>query len=138
MGKKNDKDLRKNENEIIDFIDKHGIFNKDIDNHNVKPDKSNISKRKKGTKVLTVDLHGKTKNEARVVLHRVFETGISKGYSKLLIIHGKGNNSDKKYGPVIKKLVYSMLKNEFYNSLIDFRTAAPEYGGEGATIVVLK
>ena len=138
MDKKKGKNQRNVKNEIINFIDRHGIYNKDIDNQRIKLKKTNIPNRKKSIKVLTVDLHGKTKNEARPILHRSFEIGKLKGYSKLLIIHGKGINSEKNFGPALKKLVRSMLKNEFYNSLIDFRTAPPKDGGEGATIVLLR
>ena len=138
MNKKNNKNQNKKENEILQFIEKHGIFNKDISNNNSTRKKTTISNKRKDIHVFTVDLHGKTQDEARPLLHKAFDHAMAKGYSKLLIIHGKGNNSNIHDGPVIKNLVHSMLKNEFYNSLIDFKIASPKDGGGGATIVILR
>jgi DNA-nicking Smr family endonuclease len=86
---------------------------------------------------MTLDLHGKTSDEASRSLRMMMETCRDHGIRELLVIHGRGHHSSSDEGPVLKTLVYSMLNNELKLRVKDFRTALPREGGEGATVLFL-
>ncbi len=126
------------ENEILRFIDKYGIVDKDS-SASKKPRKKRSPFQKIGKKLRRVlDLHGKTIDEAVPLLRNCFLDSQHKGIYSILIIHGIGHNSDKNDGPVLKKTVLDMLENELCNSIQEYRRALPRDGGDGATVVKLK
>lgn len=124
-------------NEILRYLDEHGIVNKDLQKAD-KPRarKKNIQGKSKNQRII-VDLHKKTKVEATLLMRKGFRECQRKSIKNMLIVHGKGFNSDPFQGPVLKKLVYSLLTSEFRSEVADFRTALPKDGGEGATYVRL-
>ncbi len=126
------------DNEILRFIDKYGIEDKDS-SAPPKKRKKRSPYQKVGKKLRRVlDLHGKTQDEAIFLLRSCFQECQRKGVDSILIIHGIGHNSDKNEGPVLKKTVLDMLQNELCNAIMEYRTALPRDGGDGATVVRLK
>jgi len=75
-----------------------------------------------------LDLHTFLPQEVPDLLDDYLEACAAKGFSSVRIIHGKGQG-------VLKKRVHKHLKN---HSLVrSFKTAPPEAGGWGATLVDL-
>ncbi len=131
-------DRNAHHNEILSYIDKYGIYDKD----STKPKKvcrkkPHYEKVKKGLRKV-VDLHGMIQDEAVFALRKSFLECKRKGIDSILIIHGVGYNSNPVEGPILKKTVHAMLEHEFCNDIKEFRTALPKDGGEGATIVTLE
>ncbi len=124
-----------NDNEILKYIKEHGIENKDI---HCPRKKKTVSKKNTRDKRKVVDLHGKTGDQAALILNNTFRSCKKTGFNSILIIHGKGYSSDPEDGPVLKRLVYTMLKGELRNYVRDFSFALPRDGGDGATLVILK
>ena len=126
------------DNEILSFIDKYGVHDKD--STGVKKPKRKKKLFKKVGKRLrkVVDLHGMTQDEAVVTLRNSFLECKRRGIDSILIIHGVGNNSDPAEGPILKKTVRAMLKHELSADIRDFCKALPKDGGDGATVVWLK
>ncbi|HEX2956861.1 MAG TPA: Smr/MutS family protein [Chitinispirillaceae bacterium] len=124
-----------NRQAIFSYIEKNGIYNKDIDVSN----KSSTSRkicRKHSVRVI-LDLHGmKCEDAARKVKSFVTQSR-ERGIREILIIHGKGNHSIGQGQPVLKKLVRDMLEAELHHTIRDYRSALPKEGGDGATLVYL-
>ena len=125
-------------NEILQYLDTHGV-----------KDKDSLVKRKKSRKRSpyqrigrklrrTVDLHGRTQHEAVLVLRKAFLECKRKRVDSILIIHGIGYNSNPDEGPILKKTVHAMLDHEQCTHIKEYKTALPKDGGEGATIVRLQ
>lgn len=130
------------ENEILKYIDKHGIEHKDQLSISSKP-KNKSSKRvtifkTKGSYKKVVDLHGRTQEQAIPILRSAFETCKKDGIKNILIIHGIGYNSDPNEGPVLKHMVRQMLEYELALYVLDYKRAVPKDGGDGATLVRLR
>jgi DNA-nicking Smr family endonuclease len=127
-----------NENEILSYIEKHGIEHKDLAPRK-KQHKKKTSFEKKGKRIRKLlDLHGRKHDEVGPILREAFHECRRKGVDTILIIHGKGYRSDPVEGPVVKKLVLTMLEHELCNYVRDYRTTLPKDGGEGATLVKLR
>ena len=122
---------------ILNYLDIHGVdTSKDISLNN---SQKNYSPRKrKKTNYFEIDLHGKTSVEAAQILKNTIAQCKVKGIKDLLIIHGKGLNSDIETGPVLKRLVEIMVENELKNLISTHYPAPLNKGGNGATIVKLK
>jgi DNA-nicking Smr family endonuclease len=125
-------------NEILRYIKKHGIQNKDINKQVKRPKRKAVQKKKAEKNRRVVDLHGRTCDEAAVIMHSAFESCKRSGITSLLIIHGKGYSSDPEEGPVLKKLVHTMLNNQLRSYVRDYGFALPKDGGDGATLVTIK
>jgi DNA-nicking Smr family endonuclease len=123
--------------DILAYLQEHGVSDKDLSAPSRKKAKSDIRKGKGGILRMTLDLHGKTSDEASRSLRMMMETCRDHGIRELLVIHGRGHHSSSDEGPVLKTLVYSMLNNELKLRVKDFRTALPREGGEGATVLFL-
>ncbi|MBV1912448.1 MAG: Smr/MutS family protein [Cycloclasticus sp.] len=82
-----------------------------------------------------VDLHGLTKQEAHELLLEFLVEQVSLRHRCILIVHGKGTGSLNNR-PVLKNLVYNLLKNE--PSVLAFASAQQRDGGTGAVYVLLK
>ena len=124
------------ENEILSYIEKHGIEHKDVTPQK-KKHKKKTHFEKKGKRIRRVlDLHGRRRDEVAPIIREVFHECKSRGVDTILIIHGVGYGSNKVEGPIVKKLVRAMLENELSNYIKDYRTAIP--GGSYYCKIVLR
>jgi DNA-nicking Smr family endonuclease len=81
-----------------------------------------------------LDIHGMTRSEAWKALELFFNDSKSKGFDKILVIHGKGNHSNGQ--AVLKRTVMDFIEHcPFAGESGRGKAAA---GGEGATWVLLK
>lgn len=130
------RNYEKNKQQILNYLDQYGIFDKDFKRGSGK------KKQVKSTKIKQIkrqrrrlDLHGLKEDEAASqIRHTVYQCK-ENGVPELLIIHGKGWGSDPNKGPVLKTLVHAMLDNELNSVIKDWIPALPKDGGEGATVV---
>lgn len=82
----------------------------------------------------SLDLHGKTSEEARMEVRSFLKDSLKRGYRKVLIIHGKGHHSENQ--GVLRKVVYSELDSSPYAGE---RGVPPKReGGAGAVWVILR
>jgi DNA-nicking Smr family endonuclease len=85
-----------------------------------------------------VDLHGKTREEAREAVARFLTASRRAGLRCVLIVHGRGNHS-KDQIPVLKQSVRSWLeRGQISRVVLAFTTARPHDGGAGAMYVLLR
>ena len=110
-------------------------------------DKDNLQTKTNVKKTRSLDLHGKTLNEA----NQIVETFIKKSYEdkiqKLIIVTGKGLHSNNEKDPYISKtfgiLKYSIpefLKNnqDLMKIILNISQASTKDGGSGAFYIFLK
>jgi DNA-nicking Smr family endonuclease len=131
--------MTRNSEEILSYVNKYGIVNKDAQKHGSK--KIANTKKKASHKRHPrerLDLHGFNSTEASILLRNVVHRCRDEGIKELLVIHGIGYHSSLSGGPVLKQLVKQMLENELNLNIRDFRTALPKDGGDGATLVYLR
>ncbi|WP_130537405.1 Smr/MutS family protein [Thiomicrorhabdus indica] len=83
----------------------------------------------------SLDLHGKTSEEAEIAIENFISQAISCGMKYVRIIHGKGYNSDNDF-PVLKNLCYQKLKT--LKNIVGFCSAPEKDGGVGAVNIQLK
>jgi DNA-nicking Smr family endonuclease len=83
-----------------------------------------------------LDLHGQTRAEALTELPRFLRNARKKGQAAVLIITGKGNNSDS--GPVLQQAVAAWLRDAGRELVVEFAPAPREMGGSGAFVVFLR
>ncbi len=81
-----------------------------------------------------LDLHGHRQHEAIVELESFVKYAIKSHSRMLLIIHGKGFNSQSE--AVLRPLVQHWLSEQ--NSILGYCPAQPRDGGSGASYVYLK
>lgn len=82
-----------------------------------------------------LDLHGFTRDEARLELVTFLNDSNQRGFRCVRVIHGKGLSS--KHGePVLKARIGSWLSQR--EDVLAFCQAKPEDGGSGAVLVLLK
>ena len=85
-----------------------------------------------------LDLHGMTAAEARQAVERFILNSVNKGLRCILIIHGRGLNSQDQI-PILKERMRSWLKRGRLKQLVlAFATAQPCDGGAGALYVLLR
>lgn len=96
-----------------------------------------IKKLKRGAFAIDekIDLHGLNKQEAQLLLYEFLTEQASQHRRCLLIVHGKGMGSLNSR-PVLKNLVFKLLKNE--PSVLAFTSAQARDGGTGAVYVLLR
>jgi DNA-nicking Smr family endonuclease len=82
----------------------------------------------------TLDIHGLTGDSAWISLDQFFNDARKKGFEKLRIIHGKGNNSQGE--AVLKDTVRKLIEKCPFAGESGYEKA--KYGGTGATWVLLK
>ena len=122
-------------------------WNEFLSNDQKLPDKDNFQTETKVNKTRSLDLHGKTLDEA----NRVIENFIRKSYQekvhKLIIVTGKGLHSKNEMDPYVSKdlgiLKYSIpdfLKNnsELMKMISSISDASIKDGGTGAFYIFLK
>lgn len=81
-----------------------------------------------------IDLHGYNGEEAAIELNRFLKRAKRRKLDKVLIIHGKGNNSPN--GPVLPKIVRKVLEESSDTGQFGF--ADYKSGGKGATWVIIR
>jgi len=85
-----------------------------------------------------LDLHGKTREEARDAVGRFLVDSRRAGRRCVLIVHGRGNHSEDQI-PVLKQAVRSWLeRGQISRLVLAFTTARPHDGGAGAMYVLLR
>jgi len=82
-----------------------------------------------------LDLHGLTREQARLELVAFLNSSAQRGLRCVQVIHGKGLSS-KDREPVLKTRVGSWLAQR--DDVLAFCQARPEEGGSGAVLVLLK
>ncbi|NCN42958.1 MAG: hypothetical protein GW843_03920 [Thiomicrospira sp.] len=82
-----------------------------------------------------LDLHGLTETVADQQLQHFIHEAVAENARYLVIIHGKGYNSDI-HKPVLKNLVNQRLRS--FPQVLGFCSAQPKDGGSGAVYVFLQ
>ncbi len=85
-----------------------------------------------------VDLHGMTRDQARVAVENFVVESRRNGKRCILIVHGRGLHSENQI-PVIKGELRGWLqRGRVGKSVLAFATARPQDGGTGAIYVLLR
>ena len=84
-----------------------------------------------------IDLHGMTVSVAREAVHAFLHDAVQRGYSAVLIVHGRGLSSAAE--PVLKSGVVRWLTTGTWRKwVMAYTSARPCDGGAGATYVLLR
>jgi DNA-nicking Smr family endonuclease len=111
------------------------------------PDKDNLKKKLERGRVISIDLHGYTLEEANQTVENFINKSFENNISKLIIVTGKGLHSDNTSDPYVSKnlsiLKYSVpefIKNnqELMMKIYDIKDADIKDGGDGAFYIFLK
>ena len=111
------------------------------------PDKDNFQLKIKSKKTRSLDLHGKTLDEANQIIENFIRKSYEDKVHKLIIVTGKGLHSSNEKDPYVSKdlgiLKYSVpefLKNnsELMKIISEIRDASINDGGSGAFYIFLK
>ena len=117
------------------WLRRHGIHDKDADAEQAGPGGAEKRRRLHAQKPdAVIDIHGLTRDQAWEALERFFNEARTRGFEKLLIIHGKGNHSAGE--AVLKRSV-----REFIERCPWAGESGPEKaarGGNGATWVLAR
>ncbi len=121
-----DKDL------FLQYIEKGFITDKD---KKQTPSHSKTVQQTKGRYDKIVDLHGLKQVDAKNIL--IFEIAFGKksGMKKILIIHGRGNNSKQDNKAVLKTMTLCYLSEMVGKMIQGYNPAPSSDGGDGATVV---
>ena len=101
----------------------------------------------KKTKILHIDLHGFTLENANKTIKKFIENGYENGVSKIIVVTGKGLHSTVEKDPYVSKdlsiLKYSVPEfihsnNELMSKIVEIQDASIEDGGSGAFYILLK
>jgi DNA-nicking Smr family endonuclease len=125
--------------DILRYLDTHGVVDKDAV-FGRKKKKRGTGGRKRGARARreVLDLHGDRADTAEMRLREAVHRCHRRGMKELLIIHGQGLHSDPSEGPVLKRLVRTMLEHELAPFVTDIIPARPREGGGGAVVVRLR
>ena len=111
------------------------------------PNKDNFKTLIKANKTRSLDLHGKSLDEANKIIETFIRKSYEENVQKLIIVTGKGLHSDNEKNPYVSKdlgiLKYSVpefLKNnaELMKIISDIKNARINDGGSGAFYIFLK
>ena len=111
------------------------------------PNKDTNPTDKRVPKVITIDLHGYTLDEANKKINDLINKSYEERVSKLIIVTGKGLHSQNDKDPYVSKklgiLKYSVpefIKNnvELMKKILEIKNADIENGGSGAFYIYLK
>ena len=111
------------------------------------PDKDNIQNKTIIKRTRSLDLHGKTLDEANSIIENFIKKSYENKVQKLIIVTGKGLHSDNKNDPYVSKdlgiLKYSIPEfvrnNEDLMKIIsNISEASVKDGGTGAFYIFLK
>jgi len=84
-----------------------------------------------------LDLHGKSREEAIMMVQNFVMNCHANQFRTALIITGKGHHSGNK-GPVLKREVQFWLERNGNQYISDFHTAPARFGGSGAILINIK
>ena len=111
------------------------------------PNKDNFQSEIKSKKTRSLDLHGKTLDEANQIIENFIRKSYEDKVHKLIIVTGKGLHSSNEKNPYVSKdlgiLKYSVpefLKNnsELMKIISEIKDASINDGGSGAFYIFLK
>ena len=111
------------------------------------PDKDFKLDNLKKIKILHIDLHGFTLENANKTIKKFIENGYENGVSKIIVVTGKGLHSTVEKDPYVSKdlsiLKYSVPEfihsnNELMSKIVEIQDASIEDGGSGAFYILLK
>ena len=111
------------------------------------PDKDNIQNKKIIKKTRSLDLHGKTLDEANSIIENFIKKSYEEKVQKLIIITGKGLHSNNEKDPYVSKdlgiLKYSIpefVRNNknLMQIISNISEASVKDGGSGAFYIFLK
>ena len=123
------------------------IWNEFLSNDEKLPDKDNIQNKTNIKKIRSLDLHGKTLDEANSIIENFIKKSYKDKVQKLIIVTGKGLHSNNEKDPYVSKdlgiLKYSIPEfvrnNENLMQIIsNIREASVKDGGTGAFYIFLK
>ena len=123
------------------------IWEEFLSNDQKLPDKDNFQSKIKSKKTRSLDLHGKTLDEANQIIENFIRKSYENKVHKLIIVTGKGLHSSNEKDPYVSKdlgiLKYSIpnfLKNnaELMELISNISDASIEDGGSGAFYIFLK
>ena len=118
-----------------------------LSNNQKLPDKDNFQSEIKSKKTRSLDLHGKTLDEANQIIENFIRKSYEDKVHKLIIVTGKGLHSSNEKDPYVSKdlgiLKYSIpnfLKNnaDLMELISNISEASIEDGGSGAFYIFLK
>lgn len=133
-------DLSHGENEILEHVNRFGVYNKDgsASKRSEKKSDRSVYKNKRAMEK-RIDLHGMTVDEAEHYLRRVIDDAKAVGITQLLIVHGRGMHSIGNGGvDVLRQRVRQLLSREYSHLVESYKYASGAEGGDGATRVFLK
>jgi DNA-nicking Smr family endonuclease len=111
------------------------------------PNKDNSKKKLERGKVISIDLHGYTLDEANHTVEKLIIKSFENNISKLIIVTGKGLHSDNISDPYVSKnlsiLKYSVPEfiksnQELMTRIYEIKEADIKDGGDGAFYIFLK
>ena len=123
------------------------IWNEFLSNDEKLPDKDNIQNKTNIKKIRSLDLHGKTLDDANSIIENFIKKSYEDKVQKLIIVTGKGLHSNNEKDPYVSKdlgiLKYSIPEfvrnNENLMQIIsNIREASVKDGGTGAFYIFLK
>ena len=123
------------------------IWNEFLSNDEKLPDKDDIQNKTNIKKIRSLDLHGKTLDEANSIIESFIKKSYEAKVQKLIIVTGKGLHSNNEKDPYVSKdlgiLKYSIPEfvrnNENLMQIIsNIREASVKDGGTGAFYIFLK
>ena len=111
------------------------------------PNKDNFQSEVKSKKTRSLDLHGKTLDEANQIIENFIRKSYEDKVHKLIIVTGKGLHSSNEKDPyiskdlgILKHSIPNFLKNnvELMELISNISEASIEDGGSGAFYIFLK
>ena len=123
------------------------IWNEFISSDQKLYNKDNFKTLIKAKKTRSLDLHGKSLDEANKIIETFIRKSYEENVQKLIIVTGKGLHSDNEKNPYVSKdlgiLKYSIpefLKNnsELMKIISNIKNASINDGGSGAFYIFLK
>ena len=108
------------------------------------PDKDNFQSKIKSKKTRSLDLHGKTLDEANQIIENFIRKSYEDKVHKLIIVTGKGLHSSNEKDPyvskdlgILKHSIPNFLKNnvELMELISNISEASIEDGGSGACLL---
>jgi len=85
-----------------------------------------------------VDLHGLTKNEAKIRLSDFLFQSCGAGLRCVLVVHGRGLNSENNIPVLKEQLPIWLSRGSIKKTVLAFSTSMPYDGGTGAVYILLR